>query len=494
MRQPSWSEDGSAIVFTNQYIEGKALSVYYPDENRIQEVIPHCWQGIMNQAFYGKYILFNSFYSGIDNIYAVNIKTGQTYQVTSRPYGAYNPSISTNGSTLYFNDYTIHGKNAVRMDLDIHNWIPTELVKDRTIGYFDPVIKQEQGGDIYKAAYIPDKKYKVNDYSLWRNAVNFHSWSLVGDTLNPGFMFISNDIMNTTALGVGIFYNTNEHEPGAEINLSYAGLYPVIDTYLAKQNRTTIYKISGGGQYEDTWSETSAAVGLRIPMTFIDGIYQRQIAVSAYIQAAKISGQTVQEEFDLGNGIFYPVWYQLNLAQVKQYVQKDIKPSFAQVINFLYRYTPFKGDYRGSQFSVETVFFFPGLFNHHSLWLKGNYEKQDAVNYRFPSVLDFPRGYRYDYYDRFYLGSVNYGLPLVYPDLHIGGYFYLKRIKANLFYDFGIGVTNSNNHYYRSTGFELLFDHHWLLLPIELEMGWRYSYKINQKEGFSEFVFQLPLY
>ncbi len=494
LRQPSWSEDGKAVVFTNQYTEGKALSIYYPDENIVKEVIPHCWQGIMNPIFYGDYILFNSFYSGIDNIYAVNIRTSETYQVTSRPYGAHNPSISQDGSVLLFNDYTIHGADIISMPLNTADWIPTELVKDRTVRYYEPAIEEEQGGDIYSLDKIPGEKYQVNNYSLWKNALNFHSWSLVGDTLTPGFMIVSQDIMNTTALALGIYYNRNEHELGGEVSLSYAGLYPIIDTYLSRQNRTTIYKFSDDTKYNDTWTETIVAFGLRLPLTFLHGAYQRQIALSAYIQSTKITGQLIPKEYDLSNGVFYPVWYQLSLAQVKQYLPSDIKPQFAQVFNFLYRHTPFKSDYRGEQFAAEGVLFFPGLFNHHSIWLKGNYEQENSINYRFPSVLDFPRGYRYSYYDHFYLGSINYGLPLLYPEISLGGYFYLKRIKANLFYDHGLGITNGDKQLYQSGGFELLFDHHWLLLPIELEVGWRYSYKFKEKIGFSEFVFQLPLY
>ena len=494
LRQPNWSEDGRSVVFTNQYTEGKALSIYYPDQNIIKEIIPHCWQGIMNPTFYRDYILFNSFYSGIDNIYAVNIESGQTFQATSRPYGAYNPSISQNGKNLLFNDYTIHGTDIVTMPLDTANWITTELIKDKTIRYYEPVIEEEQGGDIYSIDDIPTKKYKINKYSLWKNSLNFHSWSLVGDTLTPGFMIVSNDIMNTTALGLGIYYNRNEHELGGELSLSYAGFYPIIDTYISKQDRTTIYKLNNGEKYYDSWTERIAALGLQVPLTFLYGAYQRQISLSAYIQATKIDGQLQPEDYDLSNGTFYPVWYQLSLAQVKQYLSSDIKPQFAQVFNFLYRHTPFKSDYHGRQFAAEGVLFFPGLFTYHSLWIKGNYEYQNSINYRFSSVLDFPRGYNYSYYDQFYLGSINYGLPLLYPEISLGGYFYLKRIKANLFYDHGLGITDGDKELYQSSGFELLFDHHWFLLPIEFEIGWRYSYKFKEKTGFSEFVFQLPLY
>lgn len=494
LRQPGWSEDGSAIAFTNQYTEGKALSIFYPEGNKVKQVIPHCWQGIMNPIFYGDYILFNSIYSGIDNIYAVHIETGQTYQVTSRPFGAYNPSISQDGSELLFNDYTTHGADIVTMVLDTTDWIPTELVADRTVRYYDPVIKEEQGGDIYSIDNIPTEKYTVSNYSLWKNALNFHSWSLVGDTLTPGFMIVSQDIMNTTELGLGIYYNRNEHEIGGDLSLSYAGLYPIIDIYLSKQNRTTIYKFADKTKYHDTWTETTAAFGLRFPLTYLHGVYQRQIAISAYIQSTKINGQRYPEDYDISNGMFYPVWYQLSIAQVKQYVQKDIKPPFAQVLNFLYRHTPIKSDYQGQQLSAEAVLFFPSVFKHHSIWFKGNYEEQKSVNYRFPSVLDFPRGYKYSYYDRFYLGSVNYSLPLLYPEIHLGGYFYLKRIKTNLFYDHGLGEIDGDKKLYQSGGFELLFDHHWFLLPIELEMGWRFSYKYKEKKGFSEFVFQLPLF
>jgi hypothetical protein len=495
LRQPAWSEDGQQIVYTNQYADGKALSIYDLKGKKIREIMPHSWQGIMNPVFYGRYILFNSFYSGIDNIYAVDWQSGQPYRVTSRPYGAYNPSVSPDGRKLYFNDYTIKGHQAAVMDLDTTQWIRIEEVKDRTIRYYEPVIGQEYGGNLYNLDSIPKRKYDVSNYNAFRHLFNFHSWQVVTDTLNPGVYFKSANIMNTLELGLGGFFNRNERQFGGLVNLTYSGFYPVIDGIFDRRGRVTVYTNSKGETvFEDNWIETSAAIGLRLPLNLSRGVWQREVLLAAYLQATKIEGQVFHQNYDLSNGYFNPVSYQFSFGQIKPYVRRDMRPRFGQLFDVIYRYTPLKGNYDGSQFAADATLFFPGFFKHHALWFEGDYEEQQPVNYHFQAQWLFPRGYRYRYFDKIVKGSVNYAFPIAYPDLSLGPFFYLKRIKTNLFYDYGIGNPDTDNQIFRSAGFELLFDHHWFTFFIEFEMGWRMSYKIETGKPFSEFLFQLPLY
>ncbi len=86
-------------------------------------------------------------------------------------------------------------------------------------------------------------------------------------------------------------------------------------------------------------------------------------------------------------------------------------------------------------FFARLGLFFPGLLKHHSLNIKGAYEGQRPDNYHFESKLPFSRGYHYKFHEDICKGSINYKIPLLYPDFSLGPVFYLKRIKANLFYD-----------------------------------------------------------
>ena len=76
--------------------------------------------------------------------------------------------------------------------------------------------------------------------------------------------------------------------------------------------------------------------------------------------------------------------------------------------------------------------------------------------------------------------SANYGLPLLYPDFGFLGIAYFKRIRANLFYDYGVGEISrlALKTKYNSVGGELIFDNTYFnLLP--LSVGVRASYLLQ---------------
>ena len=110
---------------------------------------------------------------------------------------------------------------------------------------------------------------------------------------------------------------------------------------------------------------------------------------------------------------------------------------------------------------VRGSIFLPGLFPNHNLQVKGAWQKESLTNpYQYPDAFEYTRGFDAPINDEFFNLSLNYGLPLVYPDWGFGGLVYFMRIRANLFYDQGVGRINNQDQDtdYRSTGIELLFD------------------------------------
>ena len=81
---------------------------------------------------------------------------------------------------------------------------------------------------------------------------------------------------------------------------------------------------------------------------------------------------------------------------------------------------------------------------------------------------------------------MNYALPLIYPDWNLGALMYFQRLKLRLFYDHGRGEGGSRPaRTYRSAGAELTTDFHLFTLPIPLDMGLGYAYRLE--EGDSRF-------
>src|SRR5690606_28860442 len=75
---------------------------------------------------HGDFLLFNSPTTGIDNIFALQLSTGKRFQVTSSRLGAYNPAVSADGRTLYYNDQTRDGLDVVQIPFRPSDWKPFE--------------------------------------------------------------------------------------------------------------------------------------------------------------------------------------------------------------------------------------------------------------------------------------------------------------------------------------------------------------------------------
>ncbi len=476
LRTPTWSQDGKYIAFTRQNMNGIALTILDTSTDEIRDVIPNTLENISNPAFCGNYILYQSSYSGIDNIYAVDIDTGQRFQVTSRKFGAFNPAVSYDGKMLAFSDYTINGYRIVEMPIEPSKWKPIDEVEDRNINYYEPLIEQEQGGNILSEKLIPNNQYEVKKYSPIANAFNLHSWRLTTFPPNLSLFLTSTDIFNTTNMTGGFEYNYNERTGNVFFGTSYAGLFPVFDLGLRYGGRVSTYD---NGKYY-SWQETGLRYGINLPLNLSKGIYTSSLSIGTSVELRMISNQTHKEDFKLGDGNFVPVSYQIKYNREQDSSIRDIYPVLAQNFSIDYQHTPIKSDYNGGKLSAQAEFYFPGILKHHSLQIRGGYEIQKPDNYRFESEFPFSRGYKYKFHDEIYKFSIDYAMPLLYPDLSLSQYFYLKRIRTNLFYDYGLGQDKKTVNY-QSLGIDLIFDSNFFTFIIPIDFGIRYSYKINEK-------------
>ncbi len=493
IKTPSWSADGEKIVFTRQSAEGKALTVLNVKSGTMRDVLPANWLGMMTPVFWKDYVLFSSGYSGIYSIYALHPSSGHVFQVTSRPFGAFNPAISLNGDSLLFNDYAALGFRAAKMGLNPDRWKDLEQVKDRSIAFSDSFVQQEQGQEILSDDHVPHIEYPVKDYHPFRHLFHFHSWLISPDSLNTGVIVLSNNVLNTAAASAGLFYNQQEKQLGYQAGFSYGGWYPIVEVGAQRLYRSAQYKTTSGGSVTDSWAENMLTAAVHLPFNFSTGSCRRQLQLSVAVQSIQVENRRIPLYFEVNNGSFYPLRYALSFARVWAYALKDVRRQWAQIAEALFEHTPFSGDYTGAHFWGRARLYFPGLFKHHSFRITLGYEWQHPLNYRFPSYLPFPRGYSFSFHKQSALFSADYALPLFYPDWNLSAWFYLKRVRANLFYDAGKVFGESGRTYRQSAGMEILFDHFWFSFPVELEMGYRFSYPFVQKKARHEFIFSLPL-
>jgi hypothetical protein len=80
-------------------------------------------------------------------------------------------------------------------------------------------------------------------------------------------------------------------------------------------------------------------------------------------------------------------------------------------------------------------------------------------------------------------------LPLWYPDLALGPFFYFQRLKGSIFYDYGQSKYQNQTTPYQSVGLELSTDFNFMRLnTVLLDMGVRFSYLPKTNKPVVEFI------
>ena len=149
--------------------------------------------------------------------------------------------------------------------------------------------------------------------------------------------------------------------------------------------------------------------------------------------------------------------------------------------------------------AAQARLFFPGFVKHHSLRVWGAMQfKGKFDNYIFGSPAFFPRGYAYQFFNSLYTGSVAYQFPIAYPDLSIGRFLYIQRLKTNIFTDFGMGSltmlngrTANYSKQYNSVGIDLSADFNIMRLRQSFEIGVRAIYTADGRAIFQPLVIDI---
>ena len=487
IQTPRWSIDGRSLVYTKlRRNAGKALVIADPLTGMEIALTPFSSVNLHSPAADGTFAYFVAPYSGIDNIYAVNIATKKIYQVTSRKFGAYHPALSPDGTRLAFNDVTADGYEAVEMDLNPAAWTPLEKVEDRSLRYWEPLVAQEAGGDI--TGDIPQNEYPSKPYRQFLDAIRIHSWVPWIDPFSRELSLdlISDNLLGDTSMYAGYLYNWNERTHAGHIGISYAGWFPVIDFSCLYGGRASTFNDQFDKSHWYRWRELSPSLGLTVPFNLSRGMFDTSLKLGTRIGFTYIRGMNSALEaygpHINRNGWFAPLTYVLQFTNGTQWFG-EIYPRWGQVLTLSYTHTPFPDNYNGSIFSAQGTFYFPGICRRHSLFFQGGYERQAPHDYRFKSRMRFARGYDYEFSTILTKGGANYTFPIYDPDWNILHVIHIKRFYANLFGDYAVGM-NPGREYYRSAGLELNMEAHLFTIEVPLIVGIRGYYRFDQDDVY----------
>lgn len=511
---PRFKDDGKSIICVAQKGESNWLQqTFIQDETNQKLTEPSTFQ-ISNPFPKGEFVYFSAAHTGINNIFALKIADKTIYHLTSVALGAFQPAVSADGKRLVYSNFTAKGYDLEEIVLSPESWQVFNANTPNTLNYFEPLAEQEGGSIISK---VGNEKFAVKKYSKWSGIINPHS--LVPYLLPPvvGARILADNKFSTLSAEVGAYYNGNENEMTYSASLSYAELYPVLQAGFDYSNRERSFsyftptednqKVTGNF-FNQSWNEKDFYVGIALPFNLTSGTMRRRLTLSANYHFLDLDFNSAVEnpnfDFDtlnatpnrlkgllntpLQKGMMNSLETRLVFNSQQALAEQHINPRFWQYLDIRYLTTVGGGNNRGKTFYSRLDLYFPGLFKNHSLYFNFAYQAEKFVdNYKFRNLFFYPRGYDASVLsDNIFKFGANYTLPLLYPDLKLGSFAFLKRIKANFFGDFArfnapyqeafifYGGRNTMN----SLGVELTFDIRILRL-LEVDLGVRYSYALN---------------
>jgi hypothetical protein len=447
-QQPRWHSDGRQVVAVTLNKAGKTIALLDPATGQAQALLPVANVNLTNPQPWGDYVLYNSPQSGVDNIYAVQLRSGQTYRVTARPLGAYQAAVAPDGRHLAFHDYRATGARVVEMPLDPTAWtaIPA-ATKDLPGPYAEQLAAQEPAGRLVpQLLAAPDSarpRYGVRHYSPLKHAFNVFSWGLVqtpsGDAVSLGVR--SQDLLNTTQAFAGLSYNQTERTVAVLGAVSYQGWLPVVDVDVEHGGRDAALA-SNGVLYRDQWRYTRLTTGLRLPLTLTRSKYLQALTLGAYYLREQVYDYDlpVRRRNEVApNRPLNAVQTTLSYAAQLKQSARDVAPRGGGTLLATWRTTPFGSGLDASQWAVQAGVYLPGLLRHHALRLRGGYQWQDQAQYNFQPAVSYPRGEGYISFDQLLVGSIDYSLPLAYVHWTLDRFLYVQRFKATAFADVAEG-------------------------------------------------------
>ena len=448
-------------------------------------------------------ILFTGAFSGTEGIYNLNSETGEIGQVVASKYGARDAVIQPGTQKLFWSEYTAGGYViALGEKKSFEESIPLEKVADQSLKWHEVLREQEDA--LVTESHIERTEWEIKPYYKFPNLFNLHSWSPAfidaGNLeVRPGAAMYFQDVLSTSVAVVGYDYDFNEEVGTYSIDYNYQGWYPVLTFYAGTGQRRAQYR-EDNITYPFYYRENAFKFGLSLPLSFRRYQWFYGLNPSVRLGFTRVRATKTSPDFFRRNDM-QSLEYRLFAYRQGGSVLRDIRPRWAQVIDINYRHTPFSGANMGSVFSARFASYFPGIIRHHSFKLTASWQEhqsgipvQQTINYRFSNLINYPRGVTGRRDDRVAVLSADYAFPLLYPDLSIPYFLYLKRISANLFADRAYTeslVQPENESPYiqkgilNSVGVELTGNIHFFRFIEPVDLGVRMYYlPENEETGF----------
>lgn len=476
---PQWTDDDRGIVFIDKRRGEMALLIHNETDGLTTELTPYTAHVINTPFVQGDQVFFSASFSGIDNIYLLTMSDRSIRQATSAKVGAYQPAVSKDGKTLYFSDFTEMGYDLGRIPVELSIW--QNIAWKEPVEMYDSEAFRQEGGDILATA--PQEKFSFENYQPPFGGLRLHSWTYTSESPNSiAIVGLLNNVLNTSAMTIGLGYNLNEQQPELTGTYQYGKLFPVLKLEGGYSRRQASY-LEPNGKETLNFDEARLGAGFSLPLQRYHGAYFSGLEISGMAFYRDVGDFKRDSISVFRSGFNFAHWdLGLSFYNLRKTAPQHIRSRFGQIVRAGYQRGIDRSDI--GRMWVQGRLYLPGLLSNHSVEFEADYQEEKLTNpYQFGDLFEYARGYDIPINDKVWRLGANYHFPIVYPDWGFGGLLYFRRIRGNVFFDESQYVHFGVNIGQRSTGGELIFDTQWLNLPVVLSIGGRYSYLLKEEIG-----------
>ena len=397
---------------------------------------------------------FGSIVSGKDEAHCYDLASGVEYRLSESTYGSFQPSPPNGGGKIPLTTYDRHGyhlavQNASEAVIQEQRTLPLDLV--------NPPWKRWNVPKMDSLVYTPaDAERSVAErkprrFSKIANIFQPHSWvpadfyppAAISEsdlTMNLGATVISQSLLSDAVSWLAYGWN---RRGGSMVRggMSYNGLGPLLDL-----------DFSWGGAPQTAYTELPRQIALgrkkqfnftgrlSLPMTVSSGYWYSTLTPAAeyHYNNGLIFKHIDETSGELTRGV-ERLSLSLGYSGQTRMALSEFQPRWGLAARIGHVANPTNGDFH-TLWTASLGGWLPGIVRPHGLRLRAAWQQAsdnpDAI-FMFRMKEVFPRGARYDFSARRWLsGSVDYQLPVWYPEGGITGIVYFKRVRLNLFADY----------------------------------------------------------
>lgn len=482
------TDKGKSMLWLND--DGTTKLIYGPTFRDIHSITP-----------VGNTIFFSTTEGYKEEIFALNIQNNQVYQITNSEFGATDPSYVSNTNQIVFANFKADGYSLSITKVD------TSFGKIKlNITIDDDLTTKLRASEKFNidSVKIPNKEFTITKFKGYNRLINIHSWSpfyyditklTAGEVeVKPGVTIFSQSLTGTSTLAAGYGYDSSHL---THINYQYNGFFPVISLdFKVRSYSPAVFYVKNAHLPDVENQSKELQLNVFLPLKLSDSRFTTFLY--PMVQLISSNDYLFSTSDSLYHKGLHQVSYRVYLSSTQRLAHKNIRPRLGFELDVNYRHAPFNRNNFGSLKSGQLALFLPGLGLNHSILGRIGLQQQNMKNGYFSNNVIFPRGYINFPSEKFRSLTLEYLMPIAYPDFALGSVVYVKRFSLNAFYDFAKNEFSTQTQIFkydmRSFGFELFTDLNLFRTRYPIRIKYQQGWTGNSLSPFRSVSFFLDFY